>query len=991
MQLVFFQLTGMMFQLKLVTFIFFEATVLMLISGASARAANESTHLQQSTFSQHSEYATGQNAWPHVGKSARRGCRLFPNSKTTIIKVRNALKTGTKLIKFELKLDRGQDKIPKPQSKAYKPFSWVRATSIQGTRLLLLPPYYDVLSLHTLEYGVKTIDVNVKEHPDHCLHQLSDNESEELIRNLVMNGFQNETSRSEPSVGPSERVCTMHIHNNEGTAEMLFWCCQRSEELQTTCQYLTPDTPMYVLFIAIIVLKVLVALYSPRFVPDSLYRLRNVAVPFVHKMQDGDMQIRTVVTQHPSKYSNVANIFKLSRFQGMPYFSAKLSELDVDEPYTLNLNHVTLRVKHNRLLPEDFAPVGLFNMIYDVFFSCKLRQRTSVKACCQTRCCKCKNCYWYMFLKALMKIMIVFLLVTPWLLRLYVYYNHERLEYSQREDVANARDLNIYYPGNMTIYLTPTHPIFLSVYVIIIIDVILYLFLSVSRKRYNDIFKVVIRKCFNDMRETDMANNIGWIIKNAIKPCTKYGFTGLFIGVALLPFVFVVSIIYFAFHTVPTINIILRLTAHLIVFICPKNCCSRWVPFRWFSRILKDSEKTLEMDIYTSDEHDKIEKSEDAKFLKSPSQRLLQLLIIVFSLASFTSVLFVFFELLSIVVELVLFTLMGLILNASKLMVYFSFVFLLVVYGQDCFGSVRKKFLEFNKVMNKVIFDLGKIEAKQVINKREMQKNEVFRVKTETDCGSKNEDMPRKPVQLVKTIRGFPRWDVQGLLLFINSNDVPMIPKHFFFQACKMVYYSAPGDLLLSYLRATAEFAAILCFLMFVFIIVLAFGESYEISATNQMLATTAGGILPFIMKNIVFRTRVPPSIDTTSIHFQINLAELINKYTEAWPIYDIVVGSTHIKLSGGSNNHNRGRENCTEDQVCSSSNHSPGINNVELKRLTEESKSDEEDVGAFVSLQSDLEEKNELANIDNDSDQTPIDLLIDISDAQFEYRYVTV
>lgn len=75
---------------------------------------------------------------------------------------------------------------------------------------------------------------------------------------------------------------------------------------------------------------------------------------------------------------------------------------------------------------------------------------------------------------------------------------------------------------------------------------------------------------------------------------------------------------------------------------------------------------------------------------------------------------------------------------------------------------------------------------------------------------------------------------------------------------------------------------------MFVFVVVLAFGETYKVSAINQMLATAAGGIVPFILRNFVFRSRVSASVDTDNIQFKTNIAEQMKNYSSSWPVHDI-------------------------------------------------------------------------------------------------------
>jgi hypothetical protein len=70
------------------------------------------------------------------------------------------------------------------------------------------------------------------------------------------------------------------------------------------------------------------------------------------------------------------------------------------------------------------------------------------------------------------------------------------------------------------------------------------------------------------------------------------------------------------------------------------------------------------------------------------------------------------------------------------------------------------------------------------------------------------------------------------------------ITSKFFFDTCYLQQAGVPGPLLASLLRAMQRFLFICVFLFFVVVVILAFGEEYGISATNQMFATLAGGFL---------------------------------------------------------------------------------------------------------------------------------------------------
>lgn len=823
------------------------------------------------------------NYAPYVAAAVLKNCALMPENSEIISHISEALSTGTKMIKYHLQIKQPERQFNGlNESSLYKPFFWVRSTGRHGTGLLLLRPEYDVLSLTSLELGVVTMHVNLIEEPSNCLNQLSYTDIEVLIRELVMNDFQNTSSGELVKLKPTDSVCNMHIRNESGVADFRYMCCQRSETHHISCEFLHSDTWLNILLVVITILKVLVILFSPRLVPDTFYRLKHVAAPYIHRLQE-PLTIKAVLTTRPDIFLNVKNKFKLKKFREMNKFKTTLQNMACDVPYDLRVNQLHLRVKTGRLLPEDFAPVGLLQTLYQSFFKCKIRERPSVNDCCNadfflfSKCHK-KRVSWYTVLKRLMAALLLVVLAIPWIMRIYVYFQFEHEEMHMRKEIASGKSLRFYFPGNFTLLLTPLHVLFIFIYILLSFESCIF---GVMSKKMKEQFKFVLRKCFQDMREMNQMDVIGWVIRVSVKPCTMFGGIGICIGLVTWTVCLPVLLLILSFYIFPTLNITLRLLAHFAVYLFPKNACTKSSVFSGISRILDKLAKNFEMENISQKET--LEKKDSV--LKSGWKRVQQLVVIILCLISMYSLIFLMVEFVSFLVEIFVYTLMGLILNASMTLTYISLSFLLGVYGNDCFGFVSKRFLSFNRTMNECIVELGKDKIEnEIYSDDEKQENIAFRVKT------KRAEVDDNPVKLVSSMDLLPRWQVSRLVLFLSKYDRPMIPKSFYFKSCKMPFYSVPGELLINYFWAAAEFGLILLFLMFVLVVVLAFGDTYEISATNKMLATIAGGFVPFMLRNIVFKKHSVPVVDKSNMHFQVCLHNLLEDHLQTWPIYDIDV-----------------------------------------------------------------------------------------------------
>ena len=815
--------------------------------------------------------------------AALKNCSLAAKDEGIPNRIKGLLDGGIKLIKYHIELEDNKTVLSETaQSLVYKPLYWVRTTSRQGTGLLLLRNEFDVLSFYSLSIGVSELDVTLTETPNNCLGRLRINDVENLLRETVMNDFQNATV--EKKMQPKENVCNMHVRNKDGVAEFRYYCCRRDGDGQMTCKYLYEDKWLMVLFYVIGILKIIVILYGPRFVPGSYYREKYVAAPYIHRLKgavsDNRFEWNTVLTKYPERFRKVKQVFKLSKFRLMKQFKDTLQSLRHDVPYKLKFEDIHLKIKADRLLPEDYAPVGLMQSLYDTILKCNIRKRPAL-TCCNADVCSMfpfdKSFSWYRLMKEISKLVVLIALITPWIIRVAVYYQFEHTEMHLRKDAADDRALQFYFPGNFTLLLTPLHVLFILIYILLSFESCIY---GVMSKRVKERFKFVLRKCFRDMRERNRGGVIGWAVKLSLQPCSRYGALGFIVGIVLwaIGFPFIMTIL--AFYMLPTLNITFRLLAHFIFYLVPRNvcnylCCSRIYDF------LTSLEKSFEMDEITSEES--LEKNDKA--LKSGTGRFQQLTVITFCLISLYSIIFLLTEIVSFAVEIFIHTLMGIILNAAVTLTYVSLILLLAVYANDCFGNVTKAFLAFNKALNGLLLGLGRGKCESIMYKIEdNQENLAFRVNMEQSTVVEN------PIELVRDPTGYPRWRISRLLLFLSKEDIPLIPKSLYFAACKMSFYAVPGELLLRYLRAAMEFGGIIVFLLFVLVVVLAFGDTYQISTSNQLLATVAGGFVPFMLRKVVFKIHAAPGVDTSNINFQICFTHLLEKYRQSWPIHDIIV-----------------------------------------------------------------------------------------------------
>ncbi|CAH1797727.1 unnamed protein product [Owenia fusiformis] len=230
--------------------------------------------------------------------------------------------------------------------------------------------------------------------------------------------------------------------------------------------------------------------------------------------------------------------------------------------------------------------------------------------------------------------------------------------------------------------------------------------------------------------------------------------------------------------------------------------------------------------------------------------------------------------------EVVIFTVIGLIVNAGSILRYLSIMFLLFVYSYDCFHNVYLKYLSLNKPIFKDVFERVKDDVTEVTKlPSRLQENRGFKSKVITEQGDHEE--PDK----LSSERSM-HWNVNDLVLFVTKYDLHYLPVKLFYAITMIEVAGAPGSVYKSMLHAWRRFGQIVIFLGFLVMAVNIFGSIYKVGSMSQTLATLTGGIFPFILRNFVSSEAKP--IELNSITFRRKVDEVIAHYKEDWPISDL-------------------------------------------------------------------------------------------------------
>jgi hypothetical protein len=761
----------------------------------------------------------------------------------------------------------------------YQPLKWIKTSGTHGNGLLQLRPNYEILSLNSLAIQTKRTEIELQETPLGCMKLLNDSKYEQIIRQFMLKySKQNE-----------EQICNVHIGSDAGYVVFFHECCYINDENETICLRVEKNLWMKTIDVCTYIIIVLAMLYCPMLIPTSFYRQKYTPSSFVHIPQKPVTITVKKTTDTGIWWENrhVLETVSLSKFAGMTNFLQTLGDMKNETTYELKVSKLNLNVRHDQILSENKAPTSLSRTIYDAFFECGIRDKCDTKDCCNTNILGCfrlfgKEYPWFKCLRLFMRIILCLIVCSPWIARLCVYYIYEREIRSERQKAADDRNMKLHLRVNLTYFLTPVHVLFVACYVMIALDYVLFGFVS---KKLKLELQTMAQSCLQDMRDGSKMVVIKWAFRVLTIPFRKFGIFGFIIGLIFwIPAVPVV-IIVLSFRLFPTVNLSLSLLLSFSSFFTPKtstcfrnntskickwinNCCDTFD----FNTNYKDTGKGRSRGLQYQ-----VRKP----YIHNPIWRFI---VIMIALLTMTSFVLLTMECIIFLIEVAIYTLIGLILNSSHAMQYISALSIGWLYFNNCFSGVGRLYLKYNKLVHRILQDDNREKLTEVAKlSSDEQENTAFKV----------EYASIEPASITNSF-GTPKWSTKGVVLLLDKFDNPYITKQFFFEACGIVHPNCPGDLSDHIIVSFRRFISIAMFLLFVTLVVLAFGDAYSISISNQLLATVAGGFVPWILmkSDILFSKPEEPDFGqlTSNINFMSSFQATINDDKEMWKIKDIVV-----------------------------------------------------------------------------------------------------
>lgn len=831
-------------------------------------------------------------------------CSLQAFDDTVREQISLLLEEGKKVLFLKLNF---QGKLPMAldeyNGNLYQPLEYVRTVGRHGRSLLYLRPQFVFLSLTTLSFETEYITVSLKQYPNNCLSDANTTIIEEKLQALLLADFK--PGPEGGSMSEHEHICNVHIKNDNSRAKFFYRCCHKNVNGQIVCEDLLYDYWINIVFLCVTVINVVAVMFSPYLIPSSIYRKKYGKNVYEHVLSS-PLKLRVVRTNRPSRTVNNTNGVNISNLRTtMPAFYEQIKKLPMGITKSFTVEKLELNVQHRKLIPANYVPISVFKTFYSMFIKCNIRKTSKFNRCCKSslfgKCCNKQErdtssdtgqngkgikakLPWYKCLRMLMRIILLAVVSVPWVARIVFFYRFEEAHIDAQRQAAEKRNMSLPFQWNLTNTLTPIHIIFLICYVIFVLDGVVFGIISHEVKEK---LQFLMRKCLRDMRDMSRSKALRWSVLILMLPfeiCGVFGFIffGLY-AVLVLPFILLVI----TFYCLPTVNVVVRLLIHFFAYMVPYGGAC-------FSRSFCISCMHLKKSVYDLFYIDVISYNETVERpqVVSMKNRVLQLIVLVACLFTVFSFVLLAMEIILFFTDIFIYTIIGIVMNASAVLKYISLIFMLVLYARDCFNGISDKYLAFNKLMNRLVVDKlrDKVEKVASLTPGE-QKNIAFQLEIDSDdLEETNKEINESENVKLLVKSGVIKWQVPRLILFLDQNDKPYLTEKFFSASCYMDTVGVPGPLVYNLVRATWRFLCICVFLIFVVFIVLAFGDEYQISGTNQMLATLAGGFLPWVFRNVLFKSKDALSLDTKNLSFKSNLNHIIEKYVQSLDVADMHV-----------------------------------------------------------------------------------------------------
>ena len=812
-------------------------------------------------------------------------CTIHARDEQTQQNYANVLKSSSTTIVAATLVFCQQNAPDKSGWKMYDPKRWNIPTGNTGKLILTSHPDIAFYSLGFSIVGMENLEITITSEPNNCLNTISEDNFTQSMINLFSSGLKSSGNQSTMDLPDEAMICREEAMINEKKVTFKQICCQGNG----VCSEIQPNVWQNVLFYTITFLGSIAFLYSINLVPGYFYRSKY------------DYRIYYLDSESPSTFDVIDNtsddvdtdaVFdKQALQQEKKGITRMMSLADIVKGGTYKIKGLWIKAPNVRLVTKSHMPITLPIFLYQRIIKCRCytyRGRTNlitrtlhtlsgnrvnrrssdnkeddftIGMCCDMPICnppkgnfKLGAPSWRTVLQITSAIISTVLFLIPWIL---VYALHDVLPEGRRGTYAYENGL-IYTPPayafNIFRFAHSTVPglslFAITIYVICVSIASIILAVDEDQRQY------VGKKTRTTLRQASQKRlakgvKISVVLLLPFKVLRNYGLLALLIWPFWLLIICPLTILIAVFAYTPTIHVFLKLLVSFVIDIVDifktRECLTNW---------------------------------------RSAIPRFVLYVALIYVLFVVNFLLHAFALL---VVNVLAYTLAGIIITANATFKIVSFVLFVSLNIYDTFQSVEKRYMVFNEKLHSLLLSKTKDQIKRIArHESNDQPNKAIRIKTEMENENKEHEGTRSLWdKMFISDENRIMLKTESVIQFLDKNDKLFLSEKFFFQACYMDYYGCPGDFSSNLLIASRNVLLIILFLAFVMITLRAFGV-LDVDSNSGLLITLVAGLLPTLIKRFFSKPFPELSLDVNDYNFQNKLGDLIHTFSEYWEIVDL-------------------------------------------------------------------------------------------------------
>lgn len=595
-------------------------------------------------------------------------------------------------------------------------------------------------------------------------------------------------------------------------------------------------------------------------------------------------------------------------------------------------NELEISVDRRQLLSEGEAPVSLFRCLYDslVRCSCRPMRRPPLNTCCSQSVLGSWSskllwiplrrraasdgpilcCTWQSVLRSAGWLLLAAAVPLPYYIRLSVFYVFEEDEMEDRRTAVDRLELRYGFDHDLFQWLTPTHGVLLAVYVSYALSV-----LSVAAlRRVCDAGRVdrLITDAVVDLRAVRHSMSARLLLAHFLLPLEKFGLVcGVVVGLVYWPVVMPLCLGAVLCYLVPLIYLTGRLLVHT------RCACLSTLPLTTDSAppaSLSDGVTSFEtccfLDAISGGPLD--DRCPDHV---TPANKVSRRSRVLDTLSSLTiglvfatlvwSLLLCYAEVVGFLVEIVVMTSVGVVLNsgsdAARRVVLFGWC---VVYAAACYRAAVGVYTRFSR---QVFAAVKRRLADQLLSaaalRQDRRRNTAFKYFSTDEIRRLAASMTAPAVDDVEVAMSpqladdsieyqsnLLHWNITSLSLLVDRRDTAHITRDLFARLCRLDVPGSPRSGVRVVLTALGRLLVATVFLLLLGLVVELSADA-EVSgggreSTGRTLVTLACGALPLIL-HAVFAAAAGRRRHGSEL-FCGKLERAVMAYTQSWPVFDL-------------------------------------------------------------------------------------------------------